>query len=217
MTIITLEQLVRILPLSARVAPLFVGSLNLAMTRYGIDSPVRVAAFLAQCGHESGSLTRLVENLNYDAQGLATTWPSRYAVAPAARPLVPNALARRLARQPQAIANNTYAGRNGNGDEASGDGWRYRGRGILQLTGRANYRQAGEVLGYDLEARPDLVSEQPVIAALTAGLYWSTRGCNELADAGDFVAITKKINGGTKGLNERIALRNRAAEVLLLA
>lgn len=211
---ITLEQLVRILPLSVRPAPVFVGPLNLAMARYRIDSPVRIAAFLAQCGHESGQLCRLVEDLNYGALGLAATWPSRYAVAPAARPLVPNALAHELARHPEAIANNTYANRNGNGDIASGDGWRYRGRGILQLTGRGNYRHAGEVLGYNLEELPELVSDQPVIAALTAGLYWSTRGCNELADAGDFVAITKKINGGTKGLNERIGLRNRAAEVL---
>lgn len=118
--------------------------------REEIDTPARRAAFLAQVGHESSQLTRLVENLNYSAQGLAATWPGRY-LGPDGQP---NALALRLARNPQAIADNTYATRNGNGDEASGDGWRFRGRGLLQITGRANYRLVGEALGEPLEAEP---------------------------------------------------------------
>lgn len=133
---ITEQQLLQIFPNAGPQAGVFVGALNRGMTRFGITSPVRAAAFLAQVGHESGQLTRLVENLNYSARGLAANWPSRYLGADGQ----PNALAQRLARNPRAIANNAYASRNGNGDEASGDGWWYRGRGLLQITGRANYR-----------------------------------------------------------------------------
>ncbi|HCE9914838.1 TPA: glycoside hydrolase family 19 protein, partial [Pseudomonas aeruginosa] len=137
--LITEQQQLQIFPNAGHRAGFFVPALNVAMGRFGITSPVRVVAFLAQVGHESSQLTRLVENLNYSAQGLAATWPSRYLGADGQ----PNALAQRLARKPRAIANNAYASRNGNGDEASGDGWRYRGRGLLQITGRSNYRAAG--------------------------------------------------------------------------
>ncbi|MFU2621702.1 glycoside hydrolase family 19 protein, partial [Pseudomonas aeruginosa] len=177
--------------------------------RFGITAPVRVAAFLAQVGHESSQLTRLVENLNYSARGLAATWPSRYRGADGK----PNALALNLARHPQAIANNTYASRNGNGDDASGDGWRYRGRGLLQITGRLNYRAAGAGLGLPLEAEPELL-EQPEFAALSAAWWWASHGLNELADRGEFAAITRRINGGTNGLEERLALWERAKAVL---
>ncbi|HHG5650489.1 TPA: glycoside hydrolase family 19 protein, partial [Pseudomonas aeruginosa] len=149
------------------------------------------------------------ENLNYSAQGLAATWPSRYRSADGK----PNALALNLARHPQAIANNTYALRNGNGDEASGDGWRYRGRGLLQITGRSNYRAAGAGLGQPLEAEPELL-EQPEWAALSAAWWWSTRGLNELADQGEFATITRRINGGLNGQAERLALWERAKAVL---
>lgn len=179
------------------------------MTRFGITSPVRAAAFLAQAGHESSQLTRLVESLNYSARGLAATWPSRYRSADGK----PNALALNLARHPQAIANNTYASRNGNGDEASGDGWRYRGRGLLQITGRSNYRAAAAGLGQPLEAEPELL-EQPEWAALSAAWWWATHGLNELADRGEFAAITRRINGGLIGQAERMALWERAKRVL---
>ena len=139
---LTEQQLLRIFPNARLVAGVFVAALQRAMDEREIDTPARRAA-LAQVGHESSQLTRLVENLNYSAQGLAATWPSRY-LGPDGQP---NALALRLARNPQAIADNTYATRNGNGDEASGDGWRFRGRGLLQITGRANYRLVGEALG----------------------------------------------------------------------
>ncbi|MHA5526101.1 glycoside hydrolase family 19 protein, partial [Pseudomonas aeruginosa] len=158
---ITEQQLLQIFPHAGPRAGVFVGALNRGMTRFGITSPVRAAAFLAQVGHESGQLTRLVENLNYSARGLAATWPSRYLGADGQ----PNALAQRLARNPRAIANNAYASRNGNGDEASGDGWRYRGRGLLQITGRSNYRAAGTGLGQPLEQEPELL-EQPEWAAI---------------------------------------------------
>ena len=156
---LTEQQLLRIFPNARLVAGVFVRRCNGPWTRE-IDTPARRAAFLAQVGHESSQLTRLVENLNYSAQGLAATWPGRY-LGPDGQP---NALALRLARNPQAIADNTYATRNGNGDEASGDGWRFRGRGLLQITGRANYRLVGEALGEPLEAEPWRL-EQPVPAA----------------------------------------------------
>ena len=191
---LTEQQLLRIFPNARLVAGVFVVALQRAMDEREIDTPARRAAFLAQVGHESSQLTRLVENLNYSAQGLAATWPSRY-LGPDGQP---NALALRLARNPQAIADNTYATRNGNGDEASGDGWRFRGRGLLQITGRANYRLVGEALGEPLEAEPWRL-EQPVPAARSAAWWWAGHGLNELADRGEFAAITHRINGGLNG------------------
>lgn len=211
---LTEQQLVAILPNSRAVAAAFVPALNAAMARYAIDqSPARMAAFLAQCGHESGQLTQLVENLNYSAAGLASTWPNRYAVNPSVVPRTPNELAAKIARNPQAIANNAYANRNGNGPESSGDGWRYRGRGLLQVTGRTNYASVGTALGLDLLAQPELL-EQPEHAAMSAAQFWSVNGLNQLADAGRFGDITRRINGGTVGAADRIALRDRALQVL---
>jgi len=206
---ITEQQLLQILPNARHVAGVFVPALNAAMDRYRIDTRARQAAFLAQIGHESSQLTRLVENLNYSANGLARTWPSRYRGSDGA----PNALAQRLARRPEAIANNAYAGRNGNGPESSGDGWRFRGRGAIQTTGRANYAATGEALGLPLLDRPELL-EQPEHAAMAAAWYWHHRGLNQLADRDDFKGITLRINGGTNGLDDRFALRARAVEVL---
>ncbi|AXS87489.1 glycoside hydrolase family 19 protein [Pseudomonas aeruginosa] len=206
---ITEQQLLRILPNAGPRAGVFFEPLNRGMTRFGITSPVRAAAFLAQVGHESAQLTHLVENLNYSARGLAATWPSRYLGADGQ----PNALAQRLARNPRAIANNAYASRNGNGGEASGDGWLFRGRGLLQITGRSNYRAAGAGLGQPLEAEPDLL-EQPEWAAISAAWWWSRHGLNELADRGDFAAITRRINGGLNGQVERLELWERAKAVL---
>ncbi|MEL7940958.1 glycoside hydrolase family 19 protein [Pseudomonas delhiensis] len=206
---ITDAQLLRILPNAGPRAGVFVPALNRAMIRYGITSSVRMSAFLAQVGHESSQLTRLVENLNYDAAGLARVWPKRYAGVDGK----PNALAMKLARHPQAIANNTYAGRNGNGDETSGDGWAYRGRGLLQVTGRANYRAAGSGIGQPLESEPELL-EQPEFAALSAAWWWASHGLNELADAGRFNDITRRINGGLNGQAERLDLWATARAVL---
>lgn len=207
---ITEQQLLQILPNAGPRAGVFVGALNHGMTRFGITSPVRAAAFLAQVGHESAQLTHLVENLNYSARGLAATWPSRYRGADGN----PNALALNLARHPQAIANNTYVSRNDNGDEASGDGWRYRGRGLLQITGRANYRAAAGELDQPLEVEPELL-EQPEFAVLSAAWWWTTHGLNELADQGEFAAITRRINGGLNGQAERLVLWERAKRVLV--
>lgn len=210
---LTEAQLLRIYPNAGQRAGVFVPALNRAMTRFGITSSVRMAAFLAQVGHESAQLTALVENLNYSAQGLANTWPSRYAVDPKAPAKVPNALANQLARNPPLIANTTYAGRNGNGLVTSGDGWLYRGRGLIQITGRANYRAAGAGIGQPLEDEPELL-EQADFAAMSAAWWWSANGLNDLADAGRFDEITRRINGGLNGQAERLALWSKAKAVL---
>lgn len=210
---ITEQQLLQILPNARRTAGVFVSAINRAAARYDITSRVRLCAFLAQAGHESAELTRLVENLNYGAAGLANTWPARFALDPAARPRQPNGLAQRLERQPEAIANCVYADRMGNGPAISGDGWRYRGRGLLQATGRAQYRRIGAALGMPLEDDPDLLA-QPDGAALSAGWLWADAGLNALADAGRFDDITQRINGGQNGRAERRLLWDRARAVL---
>ncbi|WP_223532040.1 glycoside hydrolase family 19 protein [Pseudomonas sp. BF-R-30] len=201
--LITRQQLLLILPNARSVAGVFVPALNAAMARYRIDSAVRMAAFIAQIGHESGQLRRLVENLNYDAKGLATIWPSRYRAANGN----PNAKAVTLARRPEAIANDAYSGRNGN--TQADDGWRYRGRGLIQLTGRNNYRTAGEGLGVPLEDEPDLL-EQPEHAALSAAWYWSTNKLSELADDGRFQDIGSLINTGKLGRMPHGAIERHA-------
>jgi len=206
---LTEQQLLQILPNARPVAGVFVPALNRAMARYRIESPVRRAAFLAQVGHESGQLRRLVENLNYSASGMAATWPARFRGANGQ----PNGLALRLERRPEMIANHVYADRMGNGPVASGDGWRYRGRGLIQLTGRDNYRACGSAIGADLLAAPDLL-EQPEWAAMSAAWFWSSNGLNELADAGRFEDITRRINGGTHGQPQRLALWRAGQEVL---
>lgn len=187
---------------------------------FGITTAKRVAAFLAQVGHESGGLARVVENLNYGAQGLADTWPGRYAVNPKAKPKKPNDLARALERKPVAIGNNAYANRLGNGSEASGDGYRYRGRGPIQNTGRANYaaiRDALRAKGIkgvpDFEAQP-VALEQPKWGALAAGAFWDARNLNKLADAGRFDEITERVNGGQTGAADRRSRYCRALKAL---
>lgn len=173
-----------------------------AAHRYQIDAtPRRLAAWLATIAHESARLTKTVENLNYSAQGLAQTWPARYADKTGQ----PNATALRIARRQEDIANLTYAGRLGNGSAGSGDGWRYRGRGLIQITGRANYAQSGAELGLDLINKPEQL-EQPYLAALSAAEWWHRHGCNQLADTGDMAAVTRKVNGGLTGLDDRLKL-----------
>lgn len=181
-----------------------------AMARFGIESERQVAAWLAQTAHESGGYTMLVENLNYRASVMAVCWPKRFAVlGPDGKPvkakdgkLTPNKFALALERKPEAIANVVYASRMGNGPTESGEGWKYRGRGLKQLTGKDNYTRCGQALGLDLVASPDLLLE-PEGAALSAAWFWSVNKCGPLADADDFLGLTKKINGGTIGLEDR--------------
>ena len=181
----------------------FFGPLNETCRGFDITTPLRIAHFLAQTAHESALYTVLVENLNYSARGLLATWPRRFDAA----------RAEAYARQPERIANYVYADRMGNGPEASGDGWRFRGRGILQVTGRQTYRDVGGSLGVDLEAAPDLLAT-PRFASLAAGWYWRSRGINALCDRDDPVAVTEAVNGGRHGLEERIRLLGLAKAAL---
>lgn len=171
----------------------WVNPLNETFQRFNLNTLRQQAAFIGQCSHECGNFRILEENLNYRAETLIKLWPKRF----------DQAKAQMCARNPKLIANTVYSGRMGNRDEASGDGWRFRGRGCIQLTGYANYYHAGQALGEDLVMEPDLVAT-PRYAALTAGWFWSTHDCNRLAEASDWVGLTKKINGGTIGLQDRI-------------
>lgn len=183
--------------------------ITIAMDKYGIDTPNEQASFLAQCAHESALFSLLVENLNYSADGLAKTWPNRFAKPDK----TPNVKALELARKPERIANSVYAGRMGNGPESSGDGWKYRGRGLIQITGRNNYSDCGRDLGIALLNNPDLLI-QPEYAALSAGWFWKVRGLNAHDDDGDVTAETRIINGGIHGLKARQALFDKAIKVL---
>lgn len=181
-----------------------------AMARFGIESKNQVAAWLAQTAHESGGYTMLTENLNYKAATLAACWPNRFAVlGPDKKPvkdaqgkMTPTAVANSIAGKPELIANLVYSSRMGNGPAESGEGWKYRGRGLKQLTGKDNYTRCGAALQLDIVANPDLLLE-PEGAALSAAWFWSVNKCGPLADANDFTGLTKKINGGTIGLADR--------------
>lgn len=195
----------------AKNLPEWRAHLNFILPQYGIDTSKRLAAFFAQCGHESAGFSALVENLNYSAQGLANTWPNRYAERGTnggyirkSGKLVPNSLALRIARNPELIANYTYANRMGNGSPDSGDGWKYRGRGIIQVTGKENYRICSRALFHDLTLidNPEYLSDIEY-AIYSACWYWDSRNLNAYADREDLLGMTKAINGGTNGLAER--------------
>jgi putative chitinase len=179
---------------------------------FEINTPQRVAGFLAQTSHESGGYTMLSENLNYRAATLAACWPNRFAVLGADKKpikengkLVPTAVANSIAGKPELIANLVYSGRMGNGPAESGEGWLYRGRGLKQLTGKFNYEKCGKALGVDLVGNPDLLLE-PIYAARSAGWFWESNNLSAFADANDIKGMTKKINGGYIGLEARQAL-----------
>jgi len=181
----------------------WVDALNATFEKFDISTPVRQAAFIGQCGHECGNFKILEENLNYRAEALQKLWPKRFDAAKA----------QMCARNPKLIANTVYSSRMGNRDEASGDGWRFRGRGCIQLTGHANYYHAGQALDVDFVMNPDLVAT-PMYAALTAGWFWNTHKLNQYADSRDWKTMTKKINGGFIGLADREKHINHALAVL---
>ena len=194
------------LPVAARWATPLVR----AMTRCGITTRRRAAHFLAQIGHESAGLTRTEENLNYSARRLREVWPRRFDAATAAN----------YARQPERIANRVYALRMGNRDETSGDGWRFRGRSPIQLTGRENYRHMAQLTGLPLVAMPALAAEVDE-GALIAATWWQANGLNSLADSGDILAVSRRVNLGTinttrtpNGLQDRIDRTHRAIRAL---
>jgi putative chitinase len=183
----------------------WVDALNGTFDRFGISLPQQQAAFIGQCGHECRNFTQMEEGLTYKAADrLMRIFPRRFPTLESAAPYVNN---------PKALANNIYANRMGNRGPESGDGYRFRGRGCIQLTGHTNYYHAGQAIGVDLVKEPDLVAT-PQYAALTAGWFWSTHDCNRLSELQDWTGLTKKINGGTIGLNDRIHHTQLALSVL---
>jgi len=210
MPLITATQLKTILPL-CKQPDIWAAALIPAFEKYAITSKARIASFLGQTGHESGQFNILQENLNYSATRLMKVWPKRFPTL---------ALAQQYERNPAKLGSFVYANRIGNGPEASGDGYKYRGRGLIQLTGHSNYATASQALGIDLLGTPDRLIEPPV-AALSAAWFWASRGLNELADdrtddndLEDFTTITRRINGGTVGLQERFKLFKLAEQGL---
>jgi putative chitinase len=167
------------------------------MTTFKIDTALRLSHFLAQCGHESAGFKAVQENLNYGAKGLLGIFKKYFPT---------EAKALQYERKPEKIANLVYGGRMGNGDEASGDGYKFRGRGYIQLTGKNNYAAFGKAINEDITANPDLVATKYPL--LSAAWFWSSNGLNTLADKGaddaSVTAITKRVNGGTIGLPDRI-------------
>ena len=191
-----------------------------ACTKFQINTPKRIAAFLAQTAHESAGYTMLEENLNYSAETMAVVWPNRFAEkGPDGKYIKengknkPNKFALALHRKPEMIANVVYSNRMGNGTIESGEGWLYKGRGLKQLTGKDNYTRCGKSLGIDLVEKPELLLT-PQYAALSAGWFWDSNRLGDFADRDDFVGMTKKINGGTIGLADREARYKAVLSVL---
>ena len=175
-----------------------------ALPDYDINTTPRVAAFLAQCGHESGDLAFLQENLNYKAESLCKVWPRYF----------PNMeIANAYAHNPQKIANRAYGGRMGNGPEESGDGWAHCGRGLIQLTGRTNYQAFADSIETPIEDIPHYLATFEG-AVQSACWFWENNNLNKWADAGDMVKMTKIINGGTLGMDDRIARYNKITHIL---
>ena len=174
----------------------WVDAMNEVFPEYEINTPQRIAAFIAQCGHESGGWRTFSENLNYSAKALDAVFGKYFVRA--------GRDAEEYHRQPEKIANVVYANRMDNGDTESGDGWRYRGRGPIQLTGKANYTAFSEDMDVDALDNPDIVSEDKEVALKSAIWFWNKNGLNRYADEGDIKTMTKRINGGYIGLEDRI-------------
>jgi putative chitinase len=177
------------------------------MDKYKINTVLRLSHFLAQCGHESGNFKATVENLNYSSKGLLTVFKKYFPS---------ELLAGKYQRQPEKIANRVYASRMGNGDENSGDGWKFRGRGFIQLTGKTNYESFNKLVPENILTSPDLVATKYPL--LSAAWFWDSRSLNSIADKGSdkqtITDITKKINGGTHGLDDRILRFNKFFGIL---
>lgn len=200
----TVDHMRQLFPKAAGGPDAWYESLVEILPQYEINTLERVAAFLAQCGHESGGFRLLEENLNYKAATLTKLWPQRFPVG----------IAEEYAGNPQKIANKTYGGRMGNGSEETGEGFKFRGRGLIQLTGKDNYRACSQALFQDetLLTDPDLLLD-PYYATHSACWFWSRNKLNQYADSGDFLTMTKRINGGTIGLDDRIEHYNHAVDV----
>ena len=178
--------------------------LNETFAKYDISTPLRQAAFIGQCAHESNNFTRLEEGLNYSASRLMAVWPSRFPTLEAAAP---------YANNPEKLADKVYGGRADLGNKEDGDGFKFHGRGCIQLTGRDSYERCGEAIGVDLIGQPNLLVE-PLYACLSAGWFWNKKGLNVLADAQEYGQMTRRINGGLVGLDDRIVKITKAKQVL---
>jgi putative chitinase len=180
----------------------WLGPLEETFAKYDISTPQRQAAFIGQCAHESNNFKVLQENLNYSAEGLMKTWPSRFST---------KEIADQYARNPAKIAGKVYNGRLGNTSEEEAS--KYLGRGLIQLTGKENYERCGLAIGVDLLSNPDLLLD-PRYATLSAGWFWNRKGLNEVSDANDIETMTKRINGGLIGLDDRKAKIAKARSIL---
>jgi putative chitinase len=208
-------QLMRIVPRCPDEIAWTAG-LNEALREFGIESKLQVAHLLAQLAHESAEFTRLVESLTYtSAERILAVWPSRFWLPSPQQPTCPAGKrdARGFVRAPVLLASYVYAGRDGNGSEATSDGFRFRGRGPIQITGRSNYARCGQALGLPLIEQPDLLTD-PDVGARAAAWFWTDRKIGPLADANDIEAVTRKINGGTHGLEDRRRYLQTAMRVL---
>ena len=203
---ITIEQIKKIAPGAPdKAAGEFVDTFNKWSEKFGITTPLRAAHFISQCVHECAELKAFEENLNYSEKGLLKVFPKYFNAT----------TAKQYARKPEKIANRVYANRMGNGNEASGDGWKYRGRGSIGLTGRSNYlaySTSGFCVG-DLMAHPEWLAKSPGCYK-SAMWFWWKNGLNAIADTGDVNAVTKRVNGGYNGLDSRKKYLVRAKEAL---
>jgi len=203
MPLVTFEQLNEFFEdTDEEIIEKFVEDLNAVMEFYEINNKQRISMFLAQVGHESGGLRTIKENLNYSADRLKVIFPKYFRGVDTAP----------FAKNPQKIANRVYASRMGNGDEASGDGYRYCGRGLIQLTGKSNYQAFAQDMNMSLEEATEWMNTEEG-AAWSAGWFWDSRELNQYADKGDILTVTKKINGGTIGLEDRKSHYEAALEI----
>jgi putative chitinase len=202
-SILTKEQLSQIIPGNPYIEHWY-NALAQALPDYDINTPQRVAAFLAQCAHESGGFTAIKENLNYQAASLVKVWPSHF---PSME------IASQYAHNPEKIADRAYANRMGNGPEGSGDGWNFCGKGLIQITGRSNYQAFADSIQEDINNLPAYLATFEGCVQ-SACWFWQAHNLNQFADNGDITTMTKRINGGTLGLNDRTNRYQHALQVM---
>lgn len=204
--VITVEQLKEIMSnVTEDNVNKYAPALNDEMVKFEVHTPIRIAHFIAQIAHESGSFRYSAENLNYSDKALMAVFGKYFPDL---------TIANEYARQPERIANRVYANRMGNGGEASGDGWKFRGRGLIQLTGKENYTNCGKGIGRDLLSNPDQLATDAHAAVAASLWFWNSRGLNAHADNDDVNTVTRRINGGLNGLEDRVSYLSKAKVVL---